>query len=91
MKRLPGYNPTTRRAELSVFLSLGAAAVLAIAFAAFDMLDFMAGSDRVAAALSAKPAAIVRSARNTERNSLTNVTTTHSRRVSEPSAGPGKV
>jgi len=92
MKRLPGYHLTTQRAELSAFLSLGAAMVVAIAFATFDMLDFVKGSDQVAAALSGTGAAIVRSAnRDDGRNSLTNVTTTHDRRVSGPAAAPGKV
>jgi len=92
MKRLPDYNQNTRRAELAVFLSLGAAAILTIAFAVSDMLDFVGGSGQITAALSAKPAVIVRSANGNEgKNSLTNLTATEAPPIPEPAAAPDKV
>ena len=92
MKLLPGYNQNTRRAELAVFLSLEAAMVLAISFAVFEMLAFVSRSDQVAAAFSAQPAAIVRSADcNEEKTSLTNIPTTQGRHILKPAAESGGV
>jgi hypothetical protein len=58
MNRLPGGDPTTRWSESVVFASLGLAGVLMVALAAAQMTKFVAGSDRVAAALAGRPASL---------------------------------
>ena len=54
MNRLPSWDRTTRRSELAVFASLGLAGVLMVALAAAQMTKFVAGSDRLAAALAGR-------------------------------------
>lgn len=58
MNRLPSYDRGTRRSEMAVFLSLGLAGLATLSLAAAEMARFVAGSDRIVAALSAPPAAV---------------------------------
>jgi hypothetical protein len=58
MNRLPGYDRATRRSERAVFLSLGLAGLATISLAVAQMAKFVAGSDRIVAALTAPPAAV---------------------------------
>ena len=54
MNRLPCCDLTTRRSELVVFASLGLVGVMMVAFAATQMTKFVAGSDRMTAALAGR-------------------------------------
>jgi hypothetical protein len=64
MNRLPGYDRGTRRSERVVFLSLGLAGLATISLAVAQMAKFVAGSDRIVAALSARSAVAVEGASN---------------------------
>jgi len=59
MNRLPGYDRGTRLSEMTVFLSLGLAGLTTISLAVAQMAEFVAGSDRIVAALAAPQAGVV--------------------------------
>lgn len=54
MNRLPCCDLTTQRSELAVFASLGFVGVMMVALAAAQMTKFVAGSDRMTAALAGR-------------------------------------
>jgi hypothetical protein len=90
MNRLPGYDPTTRRAERAVFVSLGVAALMTISFALFDAARFVRASDCIAAALRHYPAALARQ-QPAQVTTLTNATNNRTGRPSNTAIGRGKV
>ncbi len=91
-KRLPDYPRETRCAELAAYASLGAAAILTVALAISNMLEFPGGSDQISDALSARQAVVVRNAKdNEEKSSPTNLTTTGALPLREPMAAPDQV
>ena len=56
MNRLPCCDRATRRSEVVVFLSLGLAGMMMVALTAVQMTKFVAGSDRITAALAGRQA-----------------------------------
>jgi hypothetical protein len=56
MNRLPCCDRTTHQSELAVFASLGLAGVIMVALALAQMSQFVAGSDRMTAALTVRRA-----------------------------------
>jgi hypothetical protein len=91
MNRLPGCDRVTRRSEVAVFLSLGLAGVTMIALALVQMTHFVASGDRIAAALSAPPAAVAETPAQVGKAQLTNVTANPVPRTAGQALTPGKV
>ena len=73
MKRFPGYDCTTSRAELAAFSSLGLVATALIAAAFSDALKFAASRDSIITELSGPGPAQQRIAGIPANNALTNL------------------
>lgn len=92
MNRLPCCDCATRRSETAVFASLALVGIATIVFAAFAVVQFVNGSDRIVAALSGNSDAVVcKTSGAGAPATLTNVTTIQSRRSPTATAAPGKV
>jgi hypothetical protein len=92
MNRLPCCDQTTRRSELAVFASLGLAGVMLVVFAAAQMTKFVAGSDRLTAALAdrAESPAVVTPA-DDSRSAATDVSAPANSRAASPDLATGKI
>ncbi|MCU0785972.1 MAG: hypothetical protein MUF81_18390 [Verrucomicrobia bacterium] len=92
LNRLPCCDCATRRSETAVFASLALAGIATVVFAASAVVQFVNGSDRIAAALTGNPDAIVCKTPGVGAPAtLTNVITIQSRRSPTTTAAPGKV
>ncbi len=90
MNQLPGCDRTTQRSETAVYASLGLAAVLMVALALVQTSKYVAGSDRIAAALAPQPAALATTA-DVGKNVVTNTAKPAGERANVPVPAPDKV
>jgi len=92
MNRLPSCDETTRRSELAVFGGLGLAVVMMVSLALVQTAKFVAGSDRIAAALSERQESLANTApAGGGKTVATNVVSPASPRANVRTATPGKV
>ncbi len=92
MNRLPCCDRTTGRSELAVFASPGSPGVMIVALAAAQMTKFVAGSDRMTAALAGQtePLAVATAAMD-NRNVATKVSGPADSRAAPRNHAIGKI
>jgi hypothetical protein len=91
MNRLPGCDRTTARSEMALFASLGLAGLLMVALATVEMSGFVAGSDRIAAALNGQPSVATAEPDGGSKTAATNRVSPATERANVPLQVPGKV
>ena len=80
------------RSELAVFASLGVAAVIMLSLTLVQTTKFVAGSDRIAAALSGRQESLAQTApTNDGKTVATNVTLPATQQAGTRTRTPGKV
>ena len=92
MNRLPCCDRTTHRSELAVFASLGLAGVMMVALALAQMSQFVAGGDRMTAALTIQDAPLATAAKaEVSLNVATNVNRRAEARAATRGLSNGKI
>lgn len=92
MTRLPSVDRTTQQSELAVFASLGLAGVVMVALALIQTTKYVAGSDRIAAALASPPTVFTTALpSDPAKPGVTNAATPAGERASAPAVAPDKV